>query len=109
MPLLSPVSAETLSLTIADWQIWERWYLTFKNGQLTADTDPCFPLERELNLTLQRQLTTRFVLDEHAMFAATAIFQYNSNGGSGKPRYSSGMYRRAVRSLKRQASHVRMD
>jgi hypothetical protein len=84
--LLSPISAETLSLTIADWQNWERWYLSFKNGQIATDTEPCFPLERELHLTLQRQLTTRLVLDEHAMFAATAAFLYNLYGGSDKPR-----------------------
>ena len=75
--LLSPISDETLWLAVEDWQIWERWSLAHKNGQVTAETHPCLPQERERHLELQQELKKRLKLDEHAMFAATAVFQYD--------------------------------
>jgi hypothetical protein len=37
-------------------------------------------------LALKQALKNLLVLDEQAMFAATAIFQYNSDRGDGTPR-----------------------
>jgi len=79
--LLSPISAETLALAIEDWQIWERWSVAHKNGLVPAETHPCLPDERERHLALQQELQNRLVLDERAIFAATAIFQFKPTLG----------------------------
>ena len=84
--LLSQISDETLSLAIEDWQIWERWSLAHKNGLVTAETHPCLPQERERHLALKQALKNLLVLNEQTMFAATAVFQYNSDRGDGTPR-----------------------
>ena len=76
--LLSPISDETLLLALEDWQIWQRWSIAHRNGEVTAETHPCLPNDRERHLLLQQELKTRLVLDEHSMFAATAVFQCNT-------------------------------
>lgn len=79
--LLSPISDETLSLAIEDWQIWKRWSLAHKNGEVTIETHPCLPDERERHLVLEHELKKCLGLNEDTMFAATAVFRFNSDRG----------------------------
>lgn len=87
--LLSPISEEIFLLALEDWQIWERWSIAHRNGEVTVETHPCLPNDRERHLALQHELKDRLVLDEHAVFAATAVFKYNSQREDGTPRMSA--------------------
>jgi hypothetical protein len=84
--LLSLISSETLALAIEDWQIWERWSLARKKGLVTAEAHPCLPDDRDRHLALQQELKNRLLLNELAMFAATAVFQYHAAQGEDAPR-----------------------
>lgn len=87
--LLSPISEEVFQLALEDWQIWERWSIAHRNGEVTAETHPCLPYERERHLAVGQELKDRLVLDEHAMFSATAVFQYDPLSVDGTSRMSA--------------------
>jgi len=43
---LSPITKETLLLTIESWQIWKRWDTAFHKGEVNHETHPYLPNDK---------------------------------------------------------------
>ena len=44
---VSPVDESLLALVLEDWEIWLRWDLAFKRGDVSVESHPALPQDRE--------------------------------------------------------------
>lgn len=44
---VSPVDEELLSLVLEDWAIWLRWDAAYKRGEVSLETHPALPEDRD--------------------------------------------------------------
>jgi hypothetical protein len=56
---LSPVDEELLSLILEDWKIWLRWDVAFKKNEVTIETHPALPTDRDRHETIKLAIGNR--------------------------------------------------
>ncbi|HEY4372877.1 MAG TPA: hypothetical protein VGN52_13195 [Burkholderiales bacterium] len=44
---VSPIDPALMALVMEDWEIWRRWDAARRNGEVTVETHPALPAERE--------------------------------------------------------------
>lgn len=57
--LLMPIDEETFALAMEDWTIWLRWISAFRAGEVTQDTSPTLPQDRQRHEAVVRLLGQR--------------------------------------------------
>jgi hypothetical protein len=56
---LSPVEPELLALVLEDWEIWLRWEAARKRGEVTNESHPALPRERDRHEALKSLIGSR--------------------------------------------------
>ncbi|WP_150119747.1 hypothetical protein [Collimonas pratensis] len=60
---LSPIESNLLALVIEDWEIWTRWQVKFKKGEVSIDSHPALPEDRSRHEMLKHALDGRLETD----------------------------------------------
>jgi len=60
---LSPIQPELLALVLEDWEVWCRWEAAFKRKEVTLDSHPALPHERERHDQLRSVIGDRLMSD----------------------------------------------
>lgn len=87
--LLKPVDAETLTLAVEDWAIWQRWDDAFHRGLTDRESHPALPGDRKRHEELKGLLAGRLEVDSGSSvrmlgeFRVRAVAAERSNGGLG--------------------------
>lgn len=73
--MLSRITEELLEKALESWGIWKRWKRAFDEGQVSIDSHPALPEDRERRDVLERELKHSLKIDHDKAFAAKAIFR----------------------------------
>jgi hypothetical protein len=60
---VSPADGDLFALVIEDWDIWLRWDAAFKRGEVSIDTHPALPNDRERHEALKIAIGGRLKAD----------------------------------------------
>ena len=61
--LLSEIEPALLALVLEDWEIWLRWNVAYRQGQVSVDTHPALPDERPRHNELKKLIGDRLKPD----------------------------------------------
>jgi len=79
---VSPVDQSLLALVLEDWEIWLRWDAAFKRGEVSVDSHPALPQDRERHEALKIAIGDRLRVDRvHAKYLK-ARFATSPHDGS---------------------------
>jgi hypothetical protein len=73
--LVSAIDEVLLSLVLEDWEIWLRWDAAWKRGDVTLDTHPALPADRQRYETLKAEIGQRLTASPEASKRMTAEFR----------------------------------
>ncbi len=79
---LTPVSQELFLLALEDWAIWKRWEGAFYAGEVSHDSHPALPAERERHLQIKSLLDEQLKIDEGRCIIRAGVF---ANAGAEPP------------------------
>ena len=80
---LVPIDGQTLALALEDWQIWRRWKAAFHRGEVSLDSHPALPNDRQRHDELAALLSPLLGISDPAAITATADFEWIASDGSG--------------------------
>ena len=60
---VSPVDEGLLALVLEDWEIWLRWHSAFKRGEVTVESHPALPEDRQRHEALKIAIGDRLRVD----------------------------------------------
>jgi hypothetical protein len=60
---VSPVDESLLALVLEDWEIWLRWNSAFKRGEVSIESHPALPEDRERHEALKIAIGDRLQVD----------------------------------------------
>lgn len=60
---VSPIDESLLALVLDDWEIWLRWDSAFKRGEVSIETHPALPEDRERHEALKIAIGDRLKVD----------------------------------------------
>ena len=60
---VSPVDEGLLALVLEDWEIWLRWNSAFKRGEVTVESHPALPEDRQRHEALKIAIGDRLRVD----------------------------------------------
>lgn len=81
--LVSPIDSQTLDLVVEDWGIWTRWSGAFDRGEVTRETHPALPEDRERHMIIEELLGNRLAIDSMTCRKVTARFRSVAPGWNG--------------------------
>lgn len=73
---LAPIDDQTLALALEDWQIWRRWEAAFHRGEVTLDSHPALPHERQRHDELMTLLAPLLSLSTATDITASGDFEW---------------------------------
>jgi hypothetical protein len=56
---VSPVNEELLALVLEDWEIWLRWHAAHERNEVTLETHPALPGDRERHEAIKLAIGNR--------------------------------------------------
>jgi hypothetical protein len=59
---LFPVDEETFTLAVEDWRIWQRWRAAFDRGEVSIDSHPALPADRQRHNEIELILKPRLAV-----------------------------------------------
>jgi hypothetical protein len=77
---LTPVRQEIFLLAMEDWAIWKRWERTFHAGEVTHDSHPALPAERNRHQHIRSLLSEELKTDMKRCIIRSGAF---ANAGTG--------------------------
>ncbi|MEO8702073.1 MAG: hypothetical protein ABI867_18665 [Kofleriaceae bacterium] len=84
---LRAVDPETLALALEDWEIWLRWETAFHAGEVTTETHPALPADRQRHDELAPMLEARLAALPGPVVRARGEFRPqagHADGGRGR-------------------------
>ena len=66
---LFPVDEETFTLAIEDWEIWRRWRAAFDRGEVSVDSHPALPADRQRHDEIEMILRPRLAVSIRCSWA----------------------------------------
>ena len=80
---VSPVEESLLALVKEDWEIWLRWDSAFKRGDVSVETHPALPQDRERHEALKIAIGDRLRVDRaHARYLKAHFKASPDDGGT---------------------------
>ncbi|WP_422987541.1 hypothetical protein [Undibacterium sp. Ji50W] len=69
---LSPIRPDLLALVLEDWQIWLRWNAAYQRGEVSLETHPALPAERDRHEIIESLIGDQLKTDpiNHAYYRA---------------------------------------
>jgi hypothetical protein len=74
---LSPIDGDLLSLVLEDWQIWLRWNAAYRKHEVTAESHPALPGDRERHEVLKQAIGDRLRSDPARRTRLRAKFDFS--------------------------------
>jgi hypothetical protein len=79
--LLMQIGSDLLDLVLEDWAIWLRWHAAYQRREVSPDTHPALPYERERHEALKQRIGDRLCVEpDEAVVKATAEFRRLTSG-----------------------------
>ena len=90
---LFPVDEETFTLAIEDWEIWRRWRAAFDRGEVSVDSHPALPADRQRHDEIEMILRPRLAVFTKSDTTVTGEFEwapleYRLQGAPGRVRWT---------------------
>jgi hypothetical protein len=87
---VSPVDESLLALVLEDWQIWLRWDSAFKRGEVSVDSHPALPEDRERHENLRIAIGDRLMVDRAQAKYMKARFETSPHDGGSIVEWRTG-------------------
>lgn len=89
---LFPVDDETFTLAVEDWKIWQRWRTAFDRGEVSIDSHPALPADRQRHDEIEMILNPRLALFAESDITVRGEFEwtpldYRLQGSPGRVRW----------------------
>jgi hypothetical protein len=81
--LLTEIDSELFRLALEDWSIWLRWRAAFDLGDVSLDTHPALPEDRERHRELEQLIGSRLRADPSKCTLMGAEFRKDGKAGGG--------------------------
>jgi hypothetical protein len=78
--LLMEIEPELFELVLEDWAIWLRWQAAYQRGDVSLDTHPVLPEDRELHEALKHLVGKRLGAEPGKSAVMAAEFRNASEG-----------------------------
>ena len=87
---VSPVDEGLFALVLEDWEIWLRWNSAFKRGDVSVESHPALPGDRERHEVLRIAIGDRLRVDRTQATYMKARFGTSPHDGSTIVEWRSG-------------------
>jgi hypothetical protein len=87
---VSPIDKGLMALILEDWQIWLRWDSAFKRGEVSVESHPASPEDRERHEALKIAIGDRLQVDRAQAKYVRARFATSPHDGGTRVEWRTG-------------------